>query len=440
MFRLVLVGFTLHGFWNIRNDIIMFRKDNSVNFESLLSVSSSSATTSAKLFHKELIQIDYSGNASSSSPTNSTTIIESATTSTRSNNNNVSNITSTLKAAANSSSSSRIQVAFFIGLEGTGHHLMGEILQNSPVLGRHKRIGLTRNDWNDLSHNLYKDKDDNGLWNAFCNTSPQGIDTVELKQTIVSKIQQMVKKVLIATNNQPWEEEQEQVIYYPLNTLTELNGYGEVSYPNFHGRCRFLQYPNIDLWDDVCEEAGVDCSYVLVYRDPIQILHSTVTKRRYNPTMFVGIYLYNTMLSIIESQLVSSSSSMKTSNIIGCYGFYEPGNMMNSTWYTSIRRIWGWKNNPIEYSEYMNNLYKPPSSSSKEQQQISYDHDSDEFIQSRMDYLLNITLSYTNPKFPKAPKKIKSKSDLDHYQPYVKLLYQLHHRHIQICNDRLSDV
>jgi hypothetical protein len=124
-----------------------------------------------------------------------------------------------------------------------------------------------------------------------------------------------------------------------------------VSYPNFDGKCRNLNYPNLDLFYDACDQAQVECRHVYLYRDPYDVLYSTVINQHYVPTLIAGIHLYTSMSKIIATDL-----QVHASRGIGCFGFYEKNGATNrKDWWDPLRFLWGWN------EEYMAATYKPPS-------------------------------------------------------------------------------
>lgn len=90
---------------------------------------------------------------------------------------------------------------------------------------------------------------------------------------------------------------------FPVNFLAAGDEFGVMSYPSFLKPCRALQYPNLDLWYNACDRAGVQCNHVYIYRDPYSVIHSTVDNRNINKDKLEAIHLYTTQLQILYSQL-----------------------------------------------------------------------------------------------------------------------------------------
>ena len=206
---------------------------------------------------------------------------------------------------------SNIKYIFFVGLEGTGHHLVGSMLKNSPLHMELKEMGLEDNE-NELRKALHKSLFNYapgggfggaGLWDSHCSSKINSTrHTQMLKRRLIKQIEKINTQV--TEMKKVNDNHDDDVLVYPINTMVTKGGFGEVSYPNFSGSCRFLNYPNLDLWYDVCHDANVDCEHIYVYRDPLAILQSTSIKRKFNKSTLSGIYLYSesTKLSNFRSK------------------------------------------------------------------------------------------------------------------------------------------
>ena len=132
-----------------------------------------------------------------------------------------------------------------------------------------------------------------------------------------------------------------------------------MSYPNFRG-CYKLQYPVLEMLYDACEEAGVQCSHVYVYRHPLDILTSTTTKRPFNsPGMVSAAHLYASHLKLIETQLNSFPSRNR-----GCLGFFDGDLSRRQEWKDTLKSMWGF-DGPNErankFDMLINSTYRIPS-------------------------------------------------------------------------------
>jgi hypothetical protein len=289
---------------------------------------------------------------------------------------------------------STLKFVFVVGLEGTGHHLMGKILVNSPVRRNLERLGIGKNSdfLKRLHKSLYDSKSGLGLWDAHC--YEKNVTTMSLKRKLTQQLVSLNTKLtqqLSSSFRNDSDDKSSSIVTFPVNTLGEINQYGEVSYPNFMKPCRFLSYPNLDLWYEICDNARVDCEHVYLYRDPAAILQSTSINRDFNPSVFAGFHLYVTMLHIVASQLETYAD-----RTIGCYGFYEADGD-TSSWWDDVRFLGGWgTTDKTRYKAYIKKLYKAPS-----------------------------------------PVEVSLLSD-DYYDIYMKPLQMLHERVIRICQDGRS--
>jgi hypothetical protein len=232
---------------------------------------------------------------------------------------------------------------FVIGLEKTGHHLLESIAEHSPMKQRLSKL-VTRQEQNLLHRHLFSHQIADGLWNAHC--LGQDVDTIFTRNKIAALLQTIELRM---------RNESSPHLIYPINTLEENGdeGYGMISYPNFWGPCRFLAYPNLDLWYEACDMAHVDCKQVYLYRNPYAIVESTVSKEQH-PTMLHAIHMYTSMLHISSNHL-----QVYANRTIGCFGFFE--NNTTSSWWEAVRTLWGWsEDRRADYGRLMKELYRPP--------------------------------------------------------------------------------
>jgi hypothetical protein len=247
---------------------------------------------------------------------------------------------------------SSIQFVFVVGLEGTGHHLMGAIARRSPAVKKLRGLGIFPHKTAALQNALFDGKNSTGLWNVHCDPQQQNI--TEIQHRVIDAMRAIQSSVKRNTSNSA-------VISFPVNTVpTRLTGeYGEASFPNFFGECRRLNYPSLDLFYDACDMARVECRHVYLFRDAYEVLYSTTTKRGFNPNLLFAIHMYTSMLKIIATELRGHASRG-----IGCFGFYEQKNDVSSMdWWDPIRILWGWNNDTEGYETFMKSIYKQPRQS-----------------------------------------------------------------------------
>jgi hypothetical protein len=154
-------------------------------------------------------------------------------------------------------------------------------------------------------------------------------------------------------------------IALPVNTLQASSSSGEMSYPNYHGECRKLNFPNIDLWYQTCQQAQVDCYHVYLYRDPYAIFKSTTIHRQHNHNnnnrdKLATIHLYTTLQTVIMAQLMQwSDRTLGCLGMLDNYNNYTNTNDNDNDWWETIRMIFGWKNRTSFDQHVKNKFYKP---------------------------------------------------------------------------------
>lgn len=301
---------------------------------------------------------------------------------------------------------STVQFIFTIGLEGTGHHLMGSITKESPAVKLLNQSGIWDTLVGPLQHVLFSDystwrkERDVGIWNAHCAPHKKA---AELELGVVEKlkgIEAQVKKRAMKYIRTVHNFTSDQVTWpLPLNTAKALNGgrFGEVSYPNYKGNCRPLNYPDLNLLYNACRKAKVDCFQVYVYRHPFDILKS-VSRRGFAKRNTESMQLYMEHLHVIANQL-----RMYASKTLGCFGFFSDDENDNY-WVEAQKDLWAW-DDADEYNKAMQEIYKDPS------------HD-------------NIT----------SEEKVRSwLSSNSRQTPYIMSLWKMHQHAVQSCRHAVKE-
>ena len=349
---------------------------------------------------------------------------------------------------------SAIRFVFVMGLEGTGHHTVGALIQDSPATQRLRQLGIHPNKTLDLALSLFNDDDFSGLWNAHCKGStPHGafVKSVYGKKTPNQQLQQRLGGGAAIQNmrqkgNQEFQErkrahhqqQQKQTNHRRLQAINEpdtnnyldqvvetlqtisgmakdsntkepttmaintwtpsdmkrFNAVGQISYPNFRSECRKLNYPNLDLLYQACDRARVDCAHVYIYRDPMAIIRST--NRRFGHATILGaIHLYTSLLGIMYIQLHRHGP-----RTAGCWGILEDSHPSN--WKSELSQMFGWKSEQ-EFESVLQQKFKPP--------------------QPLTDAVKN-QLFGTNTNNP--------------FGPYLKSFYDIHNDVIALCQEQHS--
>jgi hypothetical protein len=220
-------------------------------------------------------------------------------------------------ALVNNNKKSSIRFVMFLGIEGTGHHFWQDLIKESPLLPRLKTLGLHPEYTTKLTRNLYRHKKSRwkGLWSSTCkwedNDPTPNITSIQ--ESLVDTLRTMNQHV--ANQKHPGVG-LDTPILFPVNLLAAGDEIGVVSYPGFLKPCRALNYPNLDVWYQACETAGVTCQHAYIYRNPYSVIKSTVDNRPINKEKLEAIHLYTTQLHVLHSQLLEFPD-----RLIGCLNY-----------------------------------------------------------------------------------------------------------------------
>eukprot|EP00980_Cylindrotheca_fusiformis_P005506 scaffold1170_cov122-Cylindrotheca_fusiformis.AAC.14 len=281
---------------------------------------------------------------------------------------------------------SKMRIVLFLGLEGVGHHLIGELSQASQAKKNMTKLGIYPVEYKHLQNLLHKETDSSkGLWSATCPSSKKAVPNV-------TKIEEKLLTLL----GRMKEASQDTDMVIPANTLIVHKGdeaiHGMLSYPQFNTRCRALAFPNVDVWYKICQKAEVTCQHVYLYRDPYAILHSTTTKRKFNYHPLHAIHLYTNLLQTLYGQLARNPTET-----IGCVGLFDED---PSTWQPMLQALLGLSDKQIAH------VFKPPSQTEKKE-----------------------TAGATTTK--------ESRKE---YQPYMEAFIRMHHDVVDLCQRNLKSL
>jgi hypothetical protein len=256
---------------------------------------------------------------------------------------------------ANGPSLNVVQFLFGVGLEGTGHHLVGRIVSASPSYYRLKHaLPDYRRDMRDLHNALFDGRYNDGVWNLPCHGRNNRSIEHKMKDGVLrlANVLRRVEDHAKTSNRSDGKS-----IIFPLNTITidkdDKVSYGEASYPNFGGSCRVENYPRLSSLYHACEMASVECRHVYLYRDPLEILYSTTVNRKFNLNLSQGLTLYET---ILRGAILPELASYRDQSL-GCLGFYE-GDPMH--WKAKMSWLGQWQNQS-KLEDAMERIYHPPS-------------------------------------------------------------------------------
>jgi hypothetical protein len=245
----------------------------------------------------------------------------------------------------------------------------------------------------------WRDERDVGIWNAHCAPRKKA---AELEQAIVEKLKGIEAQVKIRARKYISHVQnrtgQRVTMPLPLNTAPAYKGgrFGEVSYPNYMGNCRPLNYPDLNLLYNACRKAKVDCLQLYVYRHPFDILKS-ISRRGFGKSNAVSMQLYIEDLHVIANQI-----RMHASKTLGCFGFFgdDPN---DNYWLEAQKDLWAW-DDADDYKKYIEAIYKDPR------------HD-------------NIT----------AEEKVRKWLSSSRQTPYIKSLWKMHQQAVQACRHAVKE-
>jgi len=249
---------------------------------------------------------------------------------------------------------------FIIGIEGTGHSLMKAIIKDSP----HAKWAIERGLWSDvigLQDVLNEPK--SGLMNLHCGLHGMKIvDATTGLPDIAGKYNKVVAKMRTIAGEVAGSPSSDGAVpptyvSVPLNLIT----HEMASYPMDSDECRPLKFPDLDIVYEACNDAGVLCQHVYLYRDPYAVLKSTTKNRGFEASGLKAIHLYITMLKVLYAQLTAHAN-----RTAGCFNFYDTGDGVNDTsgaFWDPIRDMFGWASTSdhVEFRKYIQSKYKPPA-------------------------------------------------------------------------------
>ena len=221
-------------------------------------------------------------------------------------------------------SSSPIRFVLFLGLEGTGHHFWQDLIKASPIHPVLKELQLHPQYTEQLTGGLYRHKKERhkGLWSSICKWNPQdpSPNVTDIQRDLIHILQNMTQHVQQERKNrlQPTATAIATTfpILFPINLLASGDEVGVISYPGFLKPCRSVNYPNLHVWYQACQQANVLCQHVYLYREPYSVIKSTTVNRPINGEKLEAIHLYTTQLHLIHSQLLQFPE--KT---VGCWNY-----------------------------------------------------------------------------------------------------------------------
>jgi hypothetical protein len=238
----------------------------------------------------------------------------------------------------------KVKFVFYMGLEGAGHDYLHKIGMASPALKHLQEHNAFPQDAHKLQASLL-DRE-TGLWSAyFQSTAANLLNLTDTRSTLVNTLHRMENKVSKA-------EGAAEHLYVPVNILSQPYGdYGPVRYLSVtkFKSVRMISYPSIELLYDACEEAGVDCRHVYLYRDPYELLPTSTAKH-----VLEAMHTSTSMMLIIASQMRTYPE-----RTLGCWNLWT-NNSKQSDDVRGMQKVFGWEaGETAAYDQAMTANYVP---------------------------------------------------------------------------------
>lgn len=191
---------------------------------------------------------------------------------------------------------------FLVAPEGSGHHFYMALFKESPAMERLKELEDAPALLKYLQGSLYNNADmADALFSAPCSSPSAKTNGTSMVETVSKQLQIIDAKIRNASVPSTM---------VPLNAAAVIQynvagvETGMMSYPNYGGGCRDLQYPNLGALYYACDVAGVSCRHVILTRDPYEVIRSTTMHRHFDSKKR-AMKLYTTMLDVILAQILA---------------------------------------------------------------------------------------------------------------------------------------
>jgi hypothetical protein len=202
------------------------------------------------------------------------------------------------------------------------------------------------------------------LWGSPCHKRNAGHNLTVVQQDLIRILQTIEKK---AATTMPMTTPPVNILF---NIIRSVDG-TVLSYPHLTGHCRPLQYPNLDVWYNVCEKAGVLCSHVYIHReDPYQIL-AMVESRNQDANILRSIQIYTNMLNTMYMQM-----SLNANRTLGCIDLFD-GHQTDSdgpSWKVQVANLMGWTS-PNDYADVFEQARNGSLEEERHQNMVMAEHD-----------------------------------------------------------------
>jgi len=132
-----------------------------------------------------------------------------------------------------------------------------------------------------------------------------------------------------------------------------------LSYPNFGGQTKTLQYPDIAALYAACEEANVVCEHILIHRDPYELLRGTARKHRYYKNIRQSAKTLVLMLAVMTVEMLKFPTQTA-----GCWD-YDSGKGRSA-----VARMLGWNPKGEEWRLAWDSIYSPTDTMTPEERDV----------------------------------------------------------------------
>jgi len=236
----------------------------------------------------------------------------------------------------------RTKFLFLMGTEGSGHHLFNVIFQSSPVKKFLDEVGI---DYISIPKLLYCGNGNpaNGLFSSII-SQEKHVDGSKIFRKLVNSLREVDRTVRSSSIPPPSAD-----WFIPMNSIDYKGSEsGMLSYPNYSGETKALQYPDLTVLYAACEEAGVVCKHVVLYRDANEVVNSSMVHRNFYRNFRQGAKTLNSMASVIAMELLKFPDQTAA-----CW------NYDNGTTVSAVARMLGWDPDGIVWKEQWSNIYQP---------------------------------------------------------------------------------
>ena len=188
--------------------------------------------------------------------------------------------------------SSNIRFVFFAGLEGTGHHFWKEML---------RRLSISHSA--DLSQELFNRRHGPGLFSS---------SDEQIREASAEHVVELMSEMQKNLSSVPGCN----VVALNVGGITHPSGM--MSYPNFGGRDRMLQNPDMFTLAKLAEAAGIDLRIVLLTRHPASLVQSELD-RSYEKDLSHAVRKVSMTLALLSEQL-----DLLDPSYVSCWTYEDP--------------------------------------------------------------------------------------------------------------------